>query len=109
MIDFIVYTLLSLSLLLNVFSIYYAVLAARKLMIVSSNFEALEEIISSFESHVKVVHESEMFYGDTTLQALMDHSTDLLEQIENYKNLDTLVFYEEEEIVLENENEKETT
>ena len=108
MIDIIIYTLLPISLLLNVFSLYYGVMAARKLMIVSSNFEAMEEVISSFESHVKVVHESEMFYGDTTLQALMDHSSDLLGQIDNYKNLDTLVFYEEEEIGIESAKETST-
>ena len=47
------------------------------------------------------------YWQPETLQALMDHSADLLDQIENYKNLDTLVFYDEEEIGIE--TEKETT
>ena len=64
------------------------------------------DIMSSFKAHVEKVHESEMFYGDQTLQNLMEHSKVILEELKKHEDLDTLVLYEQEE---ENFEEEETT
>ena len=39
---------------------------------------------SQYRKHVESLHELEMFYGDTTLQALIQHSSDLLVELEDY-------------------------
>ena len=51
-----------------------------------------------------------MFYGDTTLQALIDHSDMVLEEISKFKENDNFVFYEEyEEEDLRVEEKTQTT
>tara|TARA_R100000664_G_C2759496_1_gene149362 strand:+ start:6900 stop:7256 length:357 start_codon:yes stop_codon:yes gene_type:complete len=47
----------------------------------------LQDLITSannFENHVNSLHELEMFYGDTTLQALIDHSREVADDFEDY-------------------------
>ena len=38
-----------------------------------------------------------MFYGDATLKALLDHSREMLEEMDNYEDLMQIVGPEEEE------------
>ena len=59
--------------------------------------------IAKFNDHLKVVHDTEMFYGDTTLQALIEHSKNLLENIESIKGF----FLPEEIKEDESQEEKE--
>jgi len=94
------------SAVVNCVLLYYTISAARRMIIASSNMEALQDIFSSFEGHLNAIHESEMFYGDSTLQALIEHSGLVLDEIKKYKELDTFVFYEEEEDL---EDEEKTT
>ena len=41
---------------------------------ISDNIGDLVEIIESYRSHLKSVYELDTFYGDETLQGLMDHT-----------------------------------
>tara|TARA_R100000008_G_C3496735_1_gene121550 strand:- start:370 stop:648 length:279 start_codon:yes stop_codon:yes gene_type:complete len=74
--------------------------------------EDVEEIftsLSSYEEHLSSLYEMEMFYGDSTLQGLLEHSKQLVEQIDEYRQRH--YFEEEDEFNIEeiigNDNNKE--
>mgnify|MGYP001448041844 CR=1 FL=1 len=79
---------------LNLFLLYYSISAARKLYLVATNIGALNEIFMSFSTHVTAVHETEMFYGDETLKALIDHSKEVLDELDAYEDIMGLVIEE---------------
>jgi hypothetical protein len=56
-----------------------------KLFYVGENLSDLAEMITSYRNHLKSVYEMEMFYGDETLQFLVEHTKSLHEVLENLK------------------------
>lgn len=93
----IVEVILAASLLLNFILAFYCVKLARKLFVVASNLNAVYEMFDAFRQHVEQVHEAEMFYGDQTLQALIQHSKDVLEVLDGYEDIMEIVLLEDEE------------
>tara|TARA_R100001443_G_C3238083_1_gene150059 strand:- start:91 stop:390 length:300 start_codon:yes stop_codon:yes gene_type:complete len=89
-------TILAISLILNIGLVLYAGVAARRLYTVLVNMESLKQVFKSFQDHVQNIHESEMFYGDQTLQTLIEHSKDVLEELSAYDDITALVYDEEE-------------
>mgnify|MGYP001229193116 CR=1 FL=1 len=85
------------------FLVYYAIAAARKLYVISTNLETVYLLINSFRSHVEQVHEAEMFYGDQTLQALIEHSTAVLDELDSYEDMMSIVLEEESDATQEEE------
>jgi hypothetical protein len=61
----------------------------------------LRDAVGGFANHVKSVYELEMFYGDQTLKALMDHARSFREYMDEF---DYIYIIEEQE---ENAQEKE--
>ena len=96
--------LLVLSIVINIVLSVCAVRFARRLLIVGSNIDTVYEMMDSFRTHVEQVHEAEMFYGDQTLQAMIDHSKELLSTLEDYSDLMELVSIEEGEDATEEED-----
>ena len=77
---------------------------ARRLSIVSENINDLVEIIINYRSHLKKVYSLDAFYGDETLQYLMEHTRALSELLgEQYSDIITLT----EEIEYETEDPTE--
>lgn len=70
---------------------FYATRLARRLFVVGTNLEAVYNIMYAFRTHVEQIHEAEMFYGDQTLQALIDHSKELLDELDKYEDLMQIV------------------
>jgi hypothetical protein len=66
--------LLVLSLGINVVLFIYSRNVTARLTMIAEEIEDLRQAATSFASHVRSVYELEMFYGDQTLQALMDHA-----------------------------------
>ena len=87
---------LILSLVFNALLVFYAVRLARRLLTVSTNIDAVYQVFDVFREHVEQIHEAEMFYGDQTLQALIDHSKAVLESLKDYDDLMALVEVEED-------------
>jgi uncharacterized membrane-anchored protein YhcB (DUF1043 family) len=104
---------LIISLILNVVSIRYSMTCAKKLMIVANNLFSIQDEMEAFRSHVQVIHETEMFYGDTTLQGLINHSNEILGELDRYEDIFSLVVddeeyqKEEEDLELEENTEEE--
>ena len=92
---------LGLSLALN--GVFYWLVREQsfRLSNVADNASDLIAMISGFRNHLKAVYSLEAFYGDETLQSLMDHATTLSmileEQYGDIASMSEPVEYEEEE------------
>jgi hypothetical protein len=72
------------SVIINIVFIFYSrwligILRARE-----EDMAQLADQVADYVGHVKAVHEMEMFYGDQTLQVLIQHGTDMVEKIEQF-------------------------
>ena len=100
--------LLSVSILLNIFVFWYLFKMVPKIIFISGNIEDLADMIGNYRQHLKGVYSLEMFYGDETLQNLLDHTKSLYLLLEEYeKVVDLTVPQEEIEEIYEEENEDE--
>lgn len=73
--------LFCLSIFVNLFLLFYV--RWLFLRIAETNEQVLQTstMITEFLAHVSQIHETEMFYGDKTLQGLISHSQDLVEAL----------------------------
>jgi len=72
------------SLSLNGLLIYYIRISIMKFATVSDGIQALRDSVEGFSQHLKHVYELEMYYGDETLQALIEHARELSSSFEEY-------------------------
>jgi hypothetical protein len=75
---------LTLSLLVNGVLIWYCRQLAKQFVFFTRNVSDLEAALGDFDSHLKGVHELETFYGDETLQGLIEHSRAIVGQIGDF-------------------------
>lgn len=73
---------LIISVIINVVFILYSRWLIGILRVNQGDVNDLADQVADYVSHVKTVHEMEMFYGDQTLQNLIQHGTEMIEQIE---------------------------
>jgi len=77
-------TLLILSLAINVLSLFYARWLINIIRTKEEDVNNLADIVAEYVSHVKAVHEMEMFYGDQTLSSLIEHGKNFVSKIESF-------------------------
>tara|TARA_R100000315_G_scaffold62443_2_gene44031 strand:+ start:1820 stop:2170 length:351 start_codon:yes stop_codon:yes gene_type:complete len=82
--------MLLLSVVFNIGLIIYARAAIVRLLAVSEELGDLQTMINNFAGHVKSVYELEMFYGDATLEHLMNHAISFGEQLETFEYIYSL-------------------
>ena len=87
--------LLSLSVFLNILSMWYIRGLLATLVFFSENLDDLLQILDNFNKHIKSVYELESFYGDEILQSLMHHSGEVIQQLEEFEEI--INFSEDEE------------
>tara|TARA_R100001594_G_scaffold39278_2_gene70759 strand:+ start:308 stop:637 length:330 start_codon:yes stop_codon:yes gene_type:complete len=102
MLDWTIMVILALSVVLNIFFGWYCRKVILELYDISENLKDLTEEIVSFDSHLKSVHDLEVFYGDETLGSLMQHSTSITDTLEDFVEIYGL-FDEEAEAELTEE------
>jgi hypothetical protein len=100
--------LLILSVLLNIFLGWYGYLLLRKVLYVSDNTSEVLTAIDRYRGHLRNVFELETFYGDETLQHLLDHTGELTTFLTECENAYALTEREFEEYVENNEEEGQT-
>ena len=71
----------------NFLALYYIRTLLGKLFYVGENLSDLTQMITSYRNHIKSVYEMEMFYGDETLQHLMDHTRSLHEVLDEFEDI----------------------
>ena len=87
---------LLISLLFNVGVFAYARAAVVRLLWVSEELGDLKNMTSSFSNHLESGYGMEMFYGDQTLQDLVDHARSFDEQLETFEFVYSLTEKEQE-------------
>ena len=97
------------STLANVGLILYVRATLLRLLYVSEELGDLQDMINSFANHVKKVYELEMFYGDQTLQALMEHAISFNEQLKTFEFIYSITEEDREEKELTKEEDFEGT
>lgn len=88
--------LLSLSVLAITTLVWYILKLRKELSEVSQDLEQFFKKIDEYEKHVDQIHGMEMFYGDQTLQGLIRHSREMINEI---IDLQERYFLEEDENV----------
>ena len=83
--EIILLVILLLSVALNVGLVYYVRTAIIRLLSISEEMYDFKEMVDSFATHLENVYELEMFYGDETLGALMEHARSFNEQLETFE------------------------
>ena len=98
--------ILILSVVLNILLLWYISYALRKLLFISESKGTFLLKIKAFAENLEEVHSLETFYGDLTLQSLIRHSKDVLEEIKIYEEIyDLTTAVEEEEDAKEEEDQ----
>ncbi len=102
------------SVAINVVLIRLASWQSKDLTVVSENITDLVEIIENYRKHLKKVYELDSFYGDETLEFLMEHTKAVREILEEQYGSTTLItdpieyqIEEEKEDAEEESTEKE--
>ena len=100
--------------LINAVLIWLATKQSIRLSYISENIDDLLEIIENYKNHLKKIYDMEMFYGDETLEFLMDHTRSFIDILETeYGDISfiseplQIEYEEEEEIAEETINQKE--
>lgn len=91
-----IYFLLFLSVTLNLFLFWFIYRSIIRMSDLVALIEDVQYKINFFSNHIKKVYDLEMFYGDPTLEGLLEHSRDLIQSFEEF-NQDYALLDEEEE------------
>lgn len=96
---------LGLSIVINLFLVWYGYLLIRKVLYVSSNTTEILIAVDRYKKHINGVYELETFYGDETLKSLLDHTGELSTFLSECENAYGLTESEYENYVQSNEEE----
>tara|TARA_B100001094_G_C18095347_1_gene752713 strand:+ start:950 stop:1255 length:306 start_codon:yes stop_codon:yes gene_type:complete len=77
-------TALILSILINLVFLFYSRWLIQIVKAKEDDMESLSSIINQYVGHVKSIHDMEMFYGDQTLSALIEHGKAIVSTIEEF-------------------------
>jgi len=79
--------LLTLSILLNCFGVWYVTKLIKKLMFVSENLSDLFLTFKSFNVFTKSLYTMDTFYGEPMIQELMARTKEVLEEVEGFREI----------------------
>ena len=71
----------------------------------TQNLVNLTQLIRGFQDHIRGVHELEKFYGDEDLKLLVQHTSDLIEVMDDYLEVGLDSELIEEELTEDNTND----
>jgi len=75
---------LVISVIVNIIFIMYSRWLIKILKTREDDVNELADDVAKYVGHIRGVHEMEMFYGDQTLQSLIEHGTQMIEKIESF-------------------------
>ncbi len=85
----------------NVVLIWYLRELLKRLWLLTNSKKDIWDVIDNYSDHLKAVYEMEMFYGDETIQSLIEHTKYLKTYFDDYKEAQTL--FEEDQLAEEKE------
>ena len=92
-------TLMFLSSLINFFLVWYIWRSIQRINYYEVEMAEMIGAIGNFTNHLSTVYEMEMFYGDETLQYLLQHARDLTQVFDQYELDSTRELKLEEELI----------
>ena len=98
-------TLLIISAVINLFFIWYVYNLLKKLLFVSDNMEDFLDTLQNYSEHIERVYNMETYYGDETIDHLLEHSREIVKEIRAYEEIYTLLEEEQQEEVEEHGEE----
>jgi len=87
--------ILVVSLIANIGFFVYTRSILSRLLFISEELGDLQDMVNNFTRHIKNVYNLDMFYGDQTLGALMEHAISFNEQLETFEFIYLLTTEEE--------------
>tara|TARA_R110002020_G_scaffold44161_6_gene127637 strand:+ start:33017 stop:33325 length:309 start_codon:yes stop_codon:yes gene_type:complete len=87
--------------------VLYARATLLRLLSISEELGDLQQMINAFTKHLSDLYNLEMFYGDQSLAALLDHAASFNEQMETFEYIYTLTETEKDPDVQTEESEEE--
>ena len=78
---------LILSIVGNLFAIWYIRKLLAKILFVSQNLTDLVDLLTTYRNHLQRLFQLEMYYGDETMQFLIKHTKSLLDVLEDYSDI----------------------
>ena len=107
--EIILFSILLISLIFNAGVFAYARAAISRLLMVSEELGDLQTMINSFSTHLESVYELDSFYGDETLNGLLQHAISFREQMETFEFIYTLTEAEGDKTDVDKEANAEET
>jgi hypothetical protein len=84
----IILSVLSLSSIVgNVLLAWYNRQLVQNLFFVSDNIGDMVGLVKEYHEHLESLYEMEMFYGDSTLKGLIDHTSFILEEMKVFEDI----------------------
>ena len=73
------------------FCIFYIRYLLKKFVFFAENIDNLREEVEEYGIHLKSLYEMEMFYGDETIRAMIEHTKHILDRIEDFEEFYSLL------------------
>tara|TARA_Y100000593_G_scaffold24206_1_gene48060 strand:+ start:17177 stop:17554 length:378 start_codon:yes stop_codon:yes gene_type:complete len=108
---FIISLLLILSSAINILLVWYIRGTIDKLVFVSKNIGHLMDVVLDFKQHLTALSEMELFYGDETIMAMLEHSRFLVDEIDKFEEIFSLTEEDletSEELIDDREEEEDS-
>ena len=93
----------------NLLAFYYIRDLLGRLGWLTQNLANLTQLIRGFQNHIRNVYELEKFYGDEDLKLVVQHTTDLIEVMDDYLEVGLDSELIEEELTEDNTNDTKET
>lgn len=90
-------TLLIISAVINLFFVWYVYSLLKKLLFVSDNMGDFLDILQNYSEHIERVYSMETYYGDETIDNLLEHSKEIVKEIRAYEEIYTLLEEEQQQ------------
>lgn len=94
--EIILSAILIISIILNIGLVAYVRTTIVQLLSVSEELGDLQQMINSFSQHLQDIYQLEMFYGDETVQGLLEHALSFNEQLETFEYIYSLTENQQE-------------
>ena len=92
------------SIMANIFMFWYIRRLLSKLWFIAENLGDLVDLLTNYRIHLKTLFELEQYYGDENIKFVLSHTKSLLEILEEYEDIYSIVEEREE---IEEQQQKE--
>ena len=75
------------SILVNFFTVWYIYRLLKLLLDTSQDIGEVKDTFDDFRGHLEGLYETNAYYGDASLKALIDHSKLVLERLEQFEEV----------------------